>query len=115
MSNYKIYLISAEINEKILYKIGYTRRDVQQRIRDFKTGNASNFDIHGVYPCSSYHVTLEKRLHTHFSAKRISGEWFELDIDDVYNFGNLCKKYWNDINLLATQNTYLLDKKVKIK
>ena len=42
---YKVYLVSSEINNKKLYKIGYTRREIQDRIREFKTGNASNFEV----------------------------------------------------------------------
>ncbi len=74
MSNkYKIYLISAQINDEVLYKIGYTKRKVEQRIKDFKTGNASDFDIIGTFICDKYHITLEKRLHNFFRTKKISG------------------------------------------
>jgi len=39
----KVYLISAQIGDEKLYKIGHTRRTVEQRIKEFRTGNASEF------------------------------------------------------------------------
>ena len=44
-----VYLISAETNGKKLYKIGYTKRKVEERIREFKTGNSAVFSIIEVF------------------------------------------------------------------
>ena len=110
---YKIYLISAEDDTKTIYKIGYTRRKVEERINSFKTGNVSNFEIIATYNCDKYHSILEKRLHRHYKSKRIQGEWFQLEKSDINSFIDTCNNFWNDINVLQTQNTYLLDKKLK--
>lgn len=115
MKNYKIYLISAQIGEETLYKIGHTKRRVEDRIRDFKTGNASQFDIIGVFNCNKYHITLEKRLHRHFDKQRVSGEWFQLEKSHIHSFGELCNRLWDEIDMLSTQNTYMLDKNIKLK
>jgi hypothetical protein len=40
-----VYLISAEISGSKLHKIGYTRRSIDKRIKEFKTGNASEFFV----------------------------------------------------------------------
>ena len=42
---YSVYLICAEIGGEKVHKIGYTRRTPEQRIKEFKTGNASDFYI----------------------------------------------------------------------
>lgn len=59
---FNIYLICAEIDGKKLYKIGYTRRSIQERIREFKTGNASEFYIVDSFQ-SKWGTKIEARLH----------------------------------------------------
>ena len=55
---FNIYLICAEIDGKKLYKIGYTRREIQDRIR----GNASNFWIVDSFQ-SKWGTKIEAMLH----------------------------------------------------
>lgn len=110
-----IYLISAQIGDEKLYKIGFTKRKVEQRIKDFETGNASDFNIEQVYQCEKYYLTIEKRLHKHFHEKNVRGEWFNLDKSDTYEFIRLCHKYWDETDLLNTTNTWMMDKNFKFK
>ena len=44
-----VYLISVETDGRKLYKIGYTRRNVSDRIKEFDTGNAQTFIIENVF------------------------------------------------------------------
>jgi hypothetical protein len=57
-----VYLISAEISGS-KFKIGYTRRSIDKRIKEFKTGNASlRYRIFKSKWCTK----IESRLHKLF-------------------------------------------------
>lgn len=43
--SYNVYLISANIDDIKLYKIGFTKRNVEDRVREFKTGNCLDLQI----------------------------------------------------------------------
>lgn len=106
---YNVYLISAEINNSTLYKIGYTRRNVEDRIKEFKTGNASNFEIVSFFK-SKWGTKIEKILHKNFNTHQINGEWFSLDINQVVNFTKTCESIHNNFEILNKYNTYIIDK-----
>ena len=59
----KIYLISAKIDDSdgifTRYKIGFTKRDVESRIKEFRTGNCSEFIIIHIYTPDDYPVSIE--------------------------------------------------------
>jgi len=115
-NNRKIYLISAElVPNQVFYKIGYTKRDVNERIKEFKTGNCSNFEIIYTYTPNDFVVTIEKSLHKHFKDKKIDGEWFKLDKDDILDFPRLCDHFYNLYNDLQYNNTYIQDNGIKFK
>jgi hypothetical protein len=103
-----IYLICSEIDEKRLYKIGFTRRKIEERIKEFKTGNASDIYIVDHFR-SKWGTKIEARLHEIFKNKHVSGEWFNLDDDDISNFKGYCEKHHNTLEIISTQNTYYLD------
>jgi len=104
-----IYLISAELNDYTVYKIGLTKRAVCERIKDFKTGNISDFKALKVYNTDNYAHTIESRLHLHFKAKRIDmdREWFNLTEEDIESFLPLCDKFYNAFKMLEENNTYI--------
>lgn len=112
---HKIYLISANFEGNKLYKIGYTKREVSERIKSFETGNVSDFEIIDIFECVKYHSTLENRLHKYFAKKKVRGEWFSLDKDDVDSFQITCNRLWNQIEFLSTENTYIVDRGIKFK
>lgn len=103
-----VYLVSALVDDNKIYKIGYTRRDVNVRINEFKTGNPYEFEILKVYTTDKYGSSIEKKLHSTFNSKKINGEWFQLDQEDIDNFLNLCDVYHDMFNTLC-DNTYLND------
>jgi len=107
--NYNIYLICAEIGEEKLYKIGYTRRTIEQRIKEFKTGNGSDFYIVDSFQ-SKWGAKIEARIHKAFKHKRINGEWFSLNETDISQFGKLCETIHNVLNLTEKNNTYFIDR-----
>lgn len=104
-----VYLISSEINGNTLYKIGYTRRKIEKRIKEFKTGNASDFRVIDTYE-SIWSTKIEASLHHYFASKKVSGEWFDLTNDDIINFKKLCETTNNSLELLSKTNTYIIDR-----
>lgn len=101
-----IYLISAHINEKTLYKIGYTEKEVIKRLKQLQTGNASKLEIEKTYTVLSSKSKLEKMILQYYKSKRLVGEWFDLDENDVLNFENICKRYDNTLYLLRDNHFY---------
>ena len=106
---FNVYLISSEINGQKLYKIGYTRRTTEERIKEFKTGNASYFQIIEVFQ-SKWGTKIEAQIHKKFRSKKIQGEWFQLDQMDIDNFMGECEKIHNNLEFISNNNTYYLNK-----
>ncbi len=104
-----VYLISSEINGKKLYKIGITRRKISVRIKEMKTGNASEMCIVGSYQ-SDWGRKIENTLHRVFSDKRVSGEWFDLCQEDLESFVDRCRAIHNNLEFLNRNNEYFNDK-----
>ena len=105
-----IYLISAEINGEKLYKIGFTRREVEVRIKEFKTGNASVFSIVDSF-YSKWGSKIETHLHKYFLKKKIGGEWFNLVSGDLIKFREICEKLHNNFDFLEKNNEYFKNEK----
>ena len=106
---YNVYLICSEIEGKTLYKIGYTKREIEKRIKEFRTGNASEFYIIDSFQ-SKWGTKIEAQLHRNYRSKKIRGEWFDLTKEDVDFFRKSCEIIHQNLELISTQNTYYLDK-----
>ena len=104
-----IYLICAEINGEKLHKIGYTRRTPEKRIKEFKTGNASEFYIVDSYK-SKWGTKIEASLHRIHKQKKIRGEWFLLTDEEVKGFNSQCEQLHENFEVISTQNTYCIDR-----
>lgn len=104
-----IYLVCAEINGRKLHKIGYTKRSIEERIKEFKTGNASEFYIIDSFS-SKWGTKIEASLHRLFKKNKISGEWFNLSDDDLLSFRENCQVLHDNFELISKDNTYYLDK-----
>lgn len=111
---FSVYLVSAEINKKKCYKIGYTKRTVEERIREFKTGNASEFEIVDFFT-SQWGTKIEALLHKTFKNKKVNGEWFNLDESDILLFRECCEKFHNNFEMMLEDNTYIIDRVEKGK
>lgn len=109
----KIYVISAVIDDKQMYKIGYTKRDVKMRLNEFKTGNPADFMVVKTFETDRYAATIENMLHKHFFRQNVNGEWFYLSQQDLDDFDGICRKYYNMFKMLEENNTYLEGKKFK--
>jgi hypothetical protein len=105
---YKVYLICSEFEGRKLYKIGYTRRTIDKRIKEIRTGNGS--DIYLVESFSSVWGTkIESHLHKQFKTKKVNGEWFDLTDEDVESFIKRCESIHNVFQTIVTENTYYLE------
>lgn len=89
----KIYLIKQENTS--FYKIGCTKRKINERIKELQTGNGSNLILIHEFK-TKYGFKLENLLHFHFKQKKVNLEWFELTKEDVDNFLTICNKYENN-------------------
>lgn len=114
----KVYLISSELNDKTLYKIGITKRDVKDRLKELKTGNAAKLDIVNIFE-SKWATKIEANLHSYFERKRIEGskEWFNLEQNDLNEFLERCQMIHNNLEIISNNNTWYIDviqnKKIK--
>jgi hypothetical protein len=108
----KIYLISSEINNDTLYKIGITRQEVKNRLKQLKTGNAANLSVISVFE-SKWAFKIEANLHRSYETKNISGEWFRLEKEEVDNFISRCQLIHDNFELLNKSNTWFIDKIMK--
>ncbi len=106
-----VYLVSTELHDTIVYKIGWTRRTPEDRMREFKTGNASNLTLIDMFE-SKWSSKIEASLKRRFKEKRISGEWFNLSVDDIYQFNQLCELLHSNFRLLSETNLYIIENKL---
>lgn len=104
-----VYLICCTYaNGDKLHKIGITRRTIEKRMKEFKTGNASELYLVNSFK-SKWAFQIESALHRRFKKFNISGEWFVLSDDDIINFKNLCLELHENFELISTENTWYID------
>ena len=108
---YNVYLVSSTIEGDTCYKIGYTKRSPLQRIKEMKTGNASELQLVEQFE-SKWGTQIESKLHRVFSHKKISGEWFKLNTDDVSQFKKLCEQTHDSLEMLSSDNLWFKETKV---
>lgn len=74
-----------------VYKIGITKNEVSQRVAGLKTGNSNDIEVKYVYACKIKPSKLESRLHRRYKHCLVSGEWYELNEEDVSGFHSTCE------------------------
>lgn len=103
---YNVYLVCAEIGNEKLYKIGYTRRSIDKRIKELKTGNAADFYVVDSFS-SKWGTKIEAIIHKNLRSKKINGEWFSLDEEDIKGFNTKCKEIHENLDLVSNSLYYL--------
>ena len=106
-----IYLISSEINDEILYKIGITRKSAEYRLKQLKTGNPAVLKVVNTFE-SKWAFKIETSLHERFFNFHINGEWYNLSEEIVSSFVKLCKDLDEIFTYLSINNTWIIDKKI---
>jgi hypothetical protein len=106
-----VYLVCSEFDNNKLYKIGYTKRNIDKRISEFKTGNCSELYLVNSFK-SKWGTKIESILHKKYKSqsKNINGEWFKLENEDIINFYNDCKKIHDNIETISNENSYFKEK-----
>lgn len=89
------------IQSKKRFKIGVAN-DSKQRLRTLQTGNADKLDLI-MNSMSTNAREVEAKIHRKLGHKRISGEWFELDKQDLNWLSLLLYNENTKYNLLTIQ------------
>ena len=84
-----VYLICDP--ESDTYKIGVTKRSINERLKELQTGNSSELFVVHTYETSDPY-RLEQMLHNRFKSKGALNEWFSLDNEDITGFIDTCRK-----------------------
>ena len=101
----KVYLLANL--DKGHYKIGITTSAVEKRVKQLQTGSSEPIDIIHIFE-TDFHSKVEKTLHRKFDSKRLEGEWFLLEKEDVDNFLDECKKTHENFKYLSDLNNPFL-------
>lgn len=102
---YNVYLICAEIGDEKLYKIGYTKRQIEKRLKELKTGNGADLEIIDSFS-SKWGTKIESSLHRRFKSKKINGEWFSLSEKDVFSFKSICELAHQNFEVISQSSYY---------
>lgn len=99
-----IYLIRS--NEHGYHKIGVSKTP-QKRLDSLQTGNFDTLTLINKYQ-SKYAYKIEKTLHNLWRYLKINGEWYDLSINEISDFNNICIKIENNFNIMKTHNNTFL-------
>lgn len=86
----KVYLAKQDGTE--LYKIGITKKNPVDRLKQLQTGNPTPLRLIEQFE-TRFDYKLENALHKYFMTENIQDEWFELSEDMVNDFLNQCEKF----------------------
>lgn len=100
-----VYLVCAEIGDEKLYKIGFTRRKIEKRVKELKVGNGADFRIVNSFQ-SKWGTKIESILHRFYKNKKVNGEWFLLDKSDINDFYKTCNEIHNNLELVSNNSLY---------
>jgi hypothetical protein len=85
-----VYLIG-ELDNKDVYKIGVTRKTVEERLKELQTGSSNELYIRSYFQSTSPYK-LEKMLHRKFAKNNKINEWFTLTESEAKDFINTCQE-----------------------
>ena len=94
----KVYLIESFLNGNYQYKIGVSQ-NTRNRFKQHKVSNPNVTDIVAEFE-SNWPYKLETALKNRFSTKKVSGEWFDLSMEEVETFTKFCKQTEQNIKYL---------------
>jgi hypothetical protein len=81
------------------YKIGATRGNVNKRLKTLQTGNSGELYVEKLHETSNPFI-VENLLHNRYSYKQTINEWFELGLEDVSNFQEICDNIEETIEIM---------------
>ena len=104
-----IYLIASELNNETLYKIGITKRNINKRLNELKTGNPATLTVIHTFN-SKYAPKIENHFHITKASSNVGGEWFILSQQEINDFIPQCKQIHDNLDFLSKNNTWIMDK-----
>ena len=99
-----VYLL-AEMGDKLRYKIGITKNNVEKRVKQLRTGNSDDIMIISRYHSYNYKA-VERMLHVMFKPDRMHLEWFTMTDEQVMSFLDEAKKADDNIDFLNNNNPF---------
>jgi hypothetical protein len=81
------------------FKIGLTKKNAEKRLKELQTGSARELTLVETYSSKNYRK-IESWFHRKYKWKRLEGEWFALEPEDVDNFLTEAKKIDKNIDTL---------------
>lgn len=106
---YKVYLIAAYHDNKTFYKIGWTKRDPEKRLKELRTANSHDLELVDFFE-SKWGPRIEINLHRKFNHIKKNGEWFELSDIDRDNFKKICQDNHSMFEMMSEQNEFFQKK-----
>lgn len=93
-----VYVLSSFGNDGT-YKIGATRGEISNRIKELQTGNSDEiFEVK--HHETNFPFFIERKLHKKFENRNVLNEWYELPKEDVDNFEKYCQEQEKLIEIL---------------
>ena len=86
------------------FKIGVAK-NVIKRKKGLQTGNPYDLTILKTHK-SKNPFKVEKMLHMYYHKNRVNGEWFDLSLNEVKEFLDVCQKYEDIVELLVEENPF---------
>lgn len=99
----KIYLLECDQEEGKIYKIGVTQKNISERIKELDNGNPKEIRVVSEY-ITEYPYKVEKFLHRIYDSKKVKGEWFKLNQNEVKGFLVMCDNAEKNFNMLEEAN-----------
>lgn len=90
-----VYFIACSETKRC--KIGYTRSDVNRRMKGLQTGAAGELCMIAKHPGTP---ETERAIHARFADQRLHGEWFEMSEE---LFAYICLTVWNMASIWVKQ------------
>ena len=93
-----LYIIAEKNNKNNPYKIGITvGSNVITRLSALQTSHWIDLEIYYTSPLLNHVDRVEKFIHNLYSKKRVRGEWFNIDHNDIENIKSLCAMRWGKV------------------
>lgn len=100
-----VYMLQNTYDET--YKIGFTTKSVEARVKQLSTGAAKKIIVVQYFK-SIHYKKIEKYLHRYFKHAHDRGEWFILTDEEVNNFIPVCEQVEEINNILIKRNNFFI-------
>ena len=101
-----IYLIKSQKDDLEYYKIGFTKKEPNLRLKQLQTGNPLRLELVSCFE-TKYYTMMETTIHRIYELERerSDGEWFNLSKEHVKDFLNLCEKLEHNFDFLKENSS----------